>query len=33
MNTKDFFRLGVLLGEATRRATNFCFQVHPRRLK
>ena len=23
MNTKDFFRLGVALGEATRRATDF----------
>ena len=26
MNTKDFLRLGVPLGEATRRATNFVAQ-------
>ena len=30
MNTKDFLRLGVPLGEATRRAT-ICCPIHPRR--
>ena len=27
MNTKDFIRLGVPLGEATRRATDFIHEV------
>jgi hypothetical protein len=29
MNTKDFLRLGVPLGEATRRATDFVAQFIP----